>query len=637
MTRILALLVLLGCFAPRVAQAEERLDVAAYGLRSTDAEQALWSLVFAGRFVDAREAAQKILAVDPRSYVAHLSLAIVHHQGEANFPKALRHAKEARRLFEAQEHPRDPTTYRWHILILSQLAAAHYEVGQHAERLEVMKELEELHGVGRRSDRAWSLMKLGRVDEARAAVREALASGDPQEEEIALNAQCAIEFEAGDEEASYRACKEAVDARRRRGALPLLVDLTNYAEAARALFRFEEAEAALVEASKLREPSYGNPHRDLADLYLRAGRFAEAAAAVRRIPEVRALRPASMVDSDRAEVLRTTAALLILGGRPEDALEMTDEAIRRPDRRSHQSRDPAQDIAVAALLDRQARLAVAERIVEEAVPGNIFERLWAKARAAFQRLLAYRSARKAIDALAGEERVTGFLRIDSAKAAIVPPWLVGDLAELVGPGVVRAAADRAQAVDARRGIEGYLEAVRAEAAFVEGDEARFETHASRALEVLPRGERMLRARLDGERAIFACRRAVDARCAWHLGAVMDVDPGLFRRLGFAVPVKLEGASSGEELAEILSRSPRFDVRGAGLLLRITGRASACLGSPDGQVFDCVEGSDPADAARKLQREAFAPRVGLERIGIDSLEGGPGVSRDPLGPLLDADL
>ena len=148
---------------------------------------------------------------------------------------------------------------------------------------------------------------------------------------------------------------------------------------------------------------------------------------------------------------------------------------------------------------------------------------------------------------------------------------------------------------------------------------------------------MLRARLDGERAIFACRRAVDARCAWHLGAVMDVDPGLFRRLGFAVPVKLEGASSGEELAEILSRSPRFDVRGAGLLLRITGRASACLGSPDGQVFDCVEGSDPADAARKLQREAFAPRVGLERIGIDSLEGGPGVSRDPLGPLLDADL
>src|SRR5690606_8390737 len=104
-----------------------------------------------------------------------------------------------------------------------------------------------------------------------------------------------------------------------------------------------------------------------------------------------------------------------------------------------------------------------------------------------------------------------------------------------------------------------------------------------------------------------------------------------------VPVKLDGASSGEELAEILSRSPRFDVRGAGLLLRITGRASACLGSPDGQVFDCVEGSDPADAARKLQREAFAPRVGLERIGIDSLEGGPGVSRDPLGPLLDADL
>src|SRR5690606_26168225 len=127
-----------------------------------------------------------------------------------------------------------------------------------------------------------------------------------------------------------------------------------------------------------------------------------------------------MVDSDRAEILRTASALFILGGKPEEALRMTDEALRRPDRRSHQSRDPAQDVAVAALLDRAARLAVAERIEEEAAAEGLFSRAWACVRATYQRLLAFRSARKVLGALSGEERVVGFLRIDSAKAAIGP-------------------------------------------------------------------------------------------------------------------------------------------------------------------------------------------------------------------------
>jgi tetratricopeptide (TPR) repeat protein len=635
--RRLALVLALVFATTTSAAAEERAEVPMYGLRSTPEEQELWSMIFAGKFVDARERAEAVLAANPDSYVAHLALAHVHHQGEANFPKALRHVKEARRLYEARELSRDPFTNRWHILILAEQASAHYELGQHAERLAVMRELEELHGVGRRSERAWSLMKLGEVEQAREAVREALASGDPHEEEVALNAQCAIEFEAGDEEASYLACKEAVEARRRRGAMPLLVDLTNFAEAARALFRFEETEAALVEAARIREPSYGNPHRDLADLYLRSGRFTEAAAAVKRIPEVRNLRPASMVDSDRAEILRTASALFILGGRPEDALRMTEEALRRPDRRSHQSRDPAQDVAVAALLDRQARLAVAERIVEDAVPEGIFGRLWARVRAVFHRVLAYRSGRRVVDALAGEDRVVGFLRIDSAKAAIVPPWLVGDLVDLVGSGVARAAAGKAEAADRREGIRAYLDAFRAEAAYAERDVDGFEEFARRALEDLPRGERMLRARLLGERAVLHCASKVDARCTHDLASVMEIDPGLFRRLRVGIPVRLEVDAGGRALAEILERSPRFHVRGDGLVLRVTGPASACLTTADGQIFECVEAEDPASAARAFQERVFSPRVELSRVDLDSLDGGGGAGRDPLAPLIDADL
>ena len=241
------------------------------------------------------------------------------------------------------------------------------------------------------------------------------------------------------------------------------------------------------------------------------------------------------------------------------------------------------------------------------------------------------------EALAGEERIVGFLRIDSAKAAIVPPWLVGDLVDLIGPGVARAAADRAEAEDRREGIGGYLEAFRAEAAYAEGDAVAFEAHADRALESLSRGERMLRARLLGERAVLLCSKRLDARCASDLAAVTDLDPGLFRRLQVAIPVRLEVSPGGEALAEMLARSPRFDVGEGGLVLRVTGPSSACVGTSDGQIFECAEEDDPASAARALQERVFSPRVELSRIDLDSLDGGSGAARDPLAPLLDTDL
>jgi hypothetical protein len=81
--------------------------------------------------------------------------------------------------------------------------------------------------------RAWPLMKLGRFDEARAAAREGLATQDPNQERIALNALCAIEFEAGREEASYEACGRAVAHARSTFGRPEAVDLSNFAEAAR--------------------------------------------------------------------------------------------------------------------------------------------------------------------------------------------------------------------------------------------------------------------------------------------------------------------------------------------------------------------------------------------------------------------
>src|SRR5690606_3205850 len=134
-----------------------------------------------------------------------------------------------------------------------------------------------------------------------------------------------------------------------------------------------------------------------------------------------------------------------------------------------------------------------------------------------------------------------------------------------------------------------------------------------------------------------CEARADAHCAHDLASVMEIDPGLFRRLRVAVPVRLEVAAGGEALAEMLERSPRFDVRGGGLVLRVTGPSSACLATEDGQIFECVEEDEPASAARAFQERVFSPRVELSRMDLDSLDGGSGAGRDPLAPLLDSDL
>ncbi|HTU57727.1 MAG TPA: hypothetical protein VMF89_04820, partial [Polyangiales bacterium] len=64
----------------------------------------------------------------------------------------------------------------------------------------------------------------------------------PSQRAIALNALCAIEFEAGNDGASYIACKKAVDEGRTGGLDVTAVDLTNFAESSRSLFKLDEAE-----------------------------------------------------------------------------------------------------------------------------------------------------------------------------------------------------------------------------------------------------------------------------------------------------------------------------------------------------------------------------------------------------------
>jgi tetratricopeptide (TPR) repeat protein len=605
-------------------------------------ELALWELIEREHYVKAREDAEAYLAEHPRSYVAHLVLGMAQHYGEANFPKALFHETRALDLFEEREGtqptPSDP--WRWHARILMELTHAHGDLEHYDQQLGFMQRYNELYTPQLKAELAWPLMKKREFEQARLAAEEGLATGDPYQIERAKNAMCAIEFEAGDDEKSYEVCADAVEYGRMHFGSATAVDLGNYAEAARSVFRFDEAERLLMEASKTGLSWYGNPWLELADLYMRAGRFAEALSALREVPRHRSVRPAHVRDSDRNEARRSLAAFLVLMGRPAEALRITDKASVMPDRRAHNSRDPEQDQSIVALLDRQARLMLAEMTLEQATARPFYIRWWARAQALWIRFQAWMSARQAARFLDDDARLVGTFAIGTARSAVMPPWLLGELIGALGPGVVRAAVDQVSLEDPREGAIPYHESVLAEVALAQREYAEAIAHAESALQRLQPGDALLRERV---RAVLA-KALSDPRQATALyEEVLSTDPGLFRRLGWALPVEVDSSDAEVDraLAKALMRSPRFEQSSDGLRIQVEG-AKICLFGRSGAAWGCSEVEVGEDETQEsytqrivdsFHAEIFSPRVDLSRIDINSLDGSNRVTRNPLDMLV----
>ncbi|HEX7480014.1 MAG TPA: tetratricopeptide repeat protein [Polyangiales bacterium] len=645
--------VALACVAvPARAQfALDPLEAEVSGLEGTANEREAWLMAQAGRHIKARELAEQILEKNTRSFVAHLVIGYVNHYAEADFPRALFHLERALTLYEQRYGPSpDPhKPWRWHATLLKELANVHGTLEHYSERLGFIARFNLLYEPDMVADRAWPLMKLGRYKEARQAANLGLALADrPSQRAIALNALCAIEFEAGNDGASYEACKRAVDDARQGGLELSAVDLTNFAESSRSLFKLDEAERVGLEATEAEPSWYGNPWMELAELYTREGRFSEAWSALKHIAQYRALRPPHVRDADRNETRRAIAAFLLVVSHANDALAVTERALVLPDRRSHNSRDPAQDNIVTALLDRAAKRLLAEQRLEEAatVPFYARPKLWAQA--AYLRLRSWSAAAFVERLCRDDARLTGIFRIGTAASAILPPWLAGDLTEVLGAGVVQEALARARAKDEREGAAAYYDAFGAEVAWRMGDDARTSVLADRAVRALSPGELLLRARALALGA-DAARRSGHADLALrHYEDAFQADPGVFRRLGLAVPVRIEarGGDVAERVASMLAGSPRIDAGQSGLALRIEADAtsgSACLVGRDQSAIACgratAKATDDARTlaaaiARDFQSRAFAPRVDMTQSDINSLDGTNLVKDDALQTLFD---
>lgn len=589
-----------------------------------------------GRFVRARELGERILKKDPSSFVANLVLGNVHHYAEDNLPRALYYLNRAQQLYEGRYgvQPEPGVPWRWHAALVRELADVHGNMEHHQQKLEFIALYNELYDPDLIAERAWPLMKLGRYPEARLAAELGLSAGRPSQRVIALNALCAIEFEAGNDGASYDACKRAIDDAYATGSGVSAVDLTNFAEASRSMFKLDEAERVALEATSALPSWYGNPWMELGDLYVRQGRFGEALSAFKQVPEYRMRRPPHVRDADRNEMRRVLASFLIVLGKAEQAQEMTGRALAAPERRAHNSRDPAQDRTVLALVDRRGLRIGAELALERGATESWYARPLAWLKAAKLRLQSQRPAALIEKLLSDDERLVGMFRIGTASSAIMPPWLLGELVAVLGPGVVHESVSRARKRDERPGVSAYYDAVAAEVSWASGHNAEALQLADRALAQLGPAEVLLQARVMAI-AADAARQAGRMEVARaRYDAAFQRDPGVFRRLEVPIAVEIN-AASGEvsgEIAEMLARSPRFTGERGGLRLEVRGdRSSArvCLSGDRGQVISCAEtqakrSEDASEFAARAALEAmaqlFAPRVDLTQMDINSLDG-----------------
>jgi tetratricopeptide (TPR) repeat protein len=610
---VLVLLLLAGA----AAAADPVVDAA------SPAEKALLPLLAAGQYIKARDAAEKILAATPGSFLATWAMALVQHNEEGNHARALFHVRRAGELLAG----RDPV---WGKRVLEEEYWILFEMNRNADSLAVLDKIDALYPPADPGRRIWPLFKLGRADEARRIARELAASDDWNERSDGYNGMLSIEFEAHDREATYRWAVDGVRATQEKSC----TILRNAAGSAFVRFRLGEAEAFALRAGKAEQDCANGGYDQLAGLYILTGELQKAVSALetlRGLPIEKRYRPHFALT--RRIIL---VDLLYALGKVEDAERVAGDLYGLPPRTGMTSSSTEMERIIRGVRYFMAldtgRVLERERrsygtLVDLAPPPS-----------AVARVLRQIEIRRAlIQLLADEEVLVTLTRPNLGEIYEWSPWKAGVLIEVLGTGVMKRAIAEARARDADYPEAGpYLVALEGEIAFRRGELAEADRLASRALAELPKEEALLRYRTMAWQAEALRRlgRAGEARPLYH--ELLAQLPSALRFLDLKVPARITAAADAlsAEAASRLRGSSRFDLSSADAPFRLDvgvkgGAVEICLLDDAGAQLVCAAGEkrDRApDAVRSgldaFHAAAFSPKVALKQSDLSSLDGTP---------------
>ncbi len=647
----------------------------------TPAEDEIWQLYQEDKLLTARRKTEELLEKDPDSIVGHFVLGQVLRRAEGSLPKAMKHLGRARELYEEKYKPNPsnvpdtPWLLHREILYAAQTLAG--ELERHEYQLQLLDYHDSLYDPRLTAEHAWPLMLLGKYDEAREYAEKAVESRDDFQRSLGRNALCAIEGEAGTRTKRFEACLAAYDEAAARAkhddpfARPDAITSTtvhayNAALAASSVLRPDEAERLAKAGTTRIEFTPANPWRLMVRLYTDQGRMSDAVLALREMQSWRRKQPPNLREQSRAETDIAYATVLLVAGETETGMRIVDRAIANPDRRGLTSSSKEQTLGAHALLRRAMRLTHAEIEHERGTWSGTTERVEIGAQALERRAHTWADEERIRGVLGDDERLVRTFRMYvSGGLDPVPSWLVGDLIEVLGAGVVSVVLDMARAEEKAEmldELEPYYVALEAELALHRGDESEALELAEKALDQLPEFEKLLRARVAAVAGEAALELGQESKALGLLATAMQADAGVVRRRGIVLPAKLTIEASGpvaERVVELLERSPRFDFDGSGFEVVVRGQGSEleiCLNEAGGALLSCAvpkapeaeaetdavagpdgaKPSEPAEleddewaalAVEAFHERAFAMPVGLSNVDLGSLDGTATISEE----------
>ena len=630
----------LGVIAIGAAVAQSQKPSSPPAARTPEEQEAM-KMLDEEKLVSARRAAEEILAKNPRSMVANYVLGRVYHDAEGSLAQAMYRLGKAREIYEQTwaPSPRPPDApWEFHRQLLFSIQNVAGEMEEYDYQLEILEYHDALYHPDLTAERAWPLLHLGRVQEARQFAQEAAAAKDPQQRSLGLNTQCAIEGEAGKRDEYYQACKAALDNAReiekaRTGVdekheSTLAVHAFNAAMAARAAFHIDEAEQMALEGTRRLAFTPANPWEFLVSLYTDQGRMKDAIDALREMQRWRTRQPPNVRDQVRAETDVTFATVLLVAAETDTALRSVDLALAAPDRRGMVSSTPAQALGAHALLRRVLLRTHAELERERASTLGVTDRVKAKTRQWQADFESKVDDERVIGVLGDSKRLVATLRpFTRGGIEPMPPWLVGELVDVLGAGVVAVALREARRADPMPEAAPYFDALEAEIAFVRGDGRQAVKLANRALAGLPKNEVLLRARV----AAVAAQAARDAgqlnQSAALFEQAMQLDPSVIRRLGLAIPARVTvqgGSALARRVGEMLDGSPRLHTGEKGFQVSVEAGGSGpgglqiCLRGPTGAMLSCAQTlpEDQPDASEGKMGTPDAAKKRPKKLTLD---------------------
>jgi tetratricopeptide (TPR) repeat protein len=477
----------------------------------------------------------------------------------------------------------------------------------------------------------WPLIKLERFEETERRMGAILEKGEPYEKIVALNTIGAMHWQKGDTEKSRDCFVQITEISQENGYGPDATILSNKAESEIAVGNYSVAEADLREGGQnFSRWNSSNPHQAMCSLLIDAGRFREATDSAYKMFAWSRLAAPPVRGQSMAATRKQFAAYLLAAGYPEQALPILEEMLHRPARTSNTSDRPYREECW--------RLFMYQDCLDLVLAKKAEERSWSPFTTRVTLWLSSLTERgKAGDAL---ERATGLLIENEVLGPalvpyqndwVAPPWLLPDLIEAVGTGVMAVQCQR-DLKDAKPWGAPYLRAYLGEARLSQGRYEEALPILEQALQEVPSEQALVKARIRLGLAVCAEQLGRQQEAMQAYQRVLEVDPNAFRRAGRSLPVKLSregGPAVAAEVARLLRRSPRFreesyglpvvfEEMGSGVRLNLVGTNGSTLVWTSASTSE--QNPDLASAAaQRFHEVVFAPRVQLSQTDINAIQ------------------